>query len=639
MTAQHLPRLAKYSKTLLAATLAAAFSAQAADSVPPVSDASYAGTIVLTVDASNNSQQIFQIHESIPVKAGKLTLLYPQWLPGNHGPTGPLSALAGLKFTGNGKTIEWKRDPLNVYAFHLNVPAGVTSVEADYEFLSPLEGNQGRITMTDNIVGVQWNAMALYPAGYATRHITYQPNLILPQGFQFGTALETESQSGNKVAFKPLDMETMVDSPLFAGRYFKRIDLDPGARIPVHLNVVADNAESLEAKPEQIAPHLAMVQQAYKLYQSQHYKHYDFLFALSDEFSGIGLEHHQSSENGVKSDYFTDWKKSEVGRDLLAHEYTHSWDGKFRRPAGQNVPNFNTPLNDDLLWVYEGQTQYWGNVLAVRSGLVAREHSMDLLANVAAHYDRVRGRDWRSVLDTTNDPIINMRRPLGWANWSRSEDYYSEGQLVWLDADTKIRELSGDKLSLNDFAAKFFGAENGNNRALHYTFDDVVKTLNSVQPYDWASFLHQRIDGINAHAPLDGLARSGWKLVYADTPTDFMKMAEERSKLTNFAYSLGFSVDKDGKVVGIEWNGPGFKAGLTSSSTIVAVNGTAYKPEVLKAAVKAAKGSDKKIDLLFKKGSQFRTVSVDYHEGLKYPRLERIEGMPDRLSAILSPMK
>jgi predicted metalloprotease with PDZ domain len=265
---------------------------------------------------------------------------------------------------------------------------------------------------------------------------------------------------------------------------------------------------------------------------------------------------------------------------------------------------------------------------------------MDLLANVAARYDHVRGRDWRSVLDTTNDPIINMRRPLGWANWSRSEDYYSEGQLVWLDADTKIRELSGDKLSLNDFAAKFFGVENGNNRALHYSFEDVVKTLNSVQPYDWASFLHQRIDGINAHAPLDGLARSGWKLVYADTPTDFMKTADERSKLTNFAYSLGFSVDKDGKVVGIEWNGPAFKAGLTSgSSTIVAVNGTAYKPEVLKAAVKAAKGSDKKIDLLIKKGSQFRIVSVDYHGGLKYPSLERIEGTPDRLSAILSPIK
>ncbi|HEV7815857.1 MAG TPA: peptidase M61 [Janthinobacterium sp.] len=642
MTAQSLPlpRFANTSKILLAALLSAAFSAHAADGVPAVSDKTYPGTIVLNVDASNNNQQIFQIHESIPVKAGKLTLLYPQWLPGNHGPTGPLNALAGLKFSGNGKTIEWARDPLNVYAFHLEVPSGVTTVEAEYQFLSPLEGNQGRITMTDNIVGVQWNAMTLYPAGYASRRIMVQPKLTLPAGFQFGTALETETQSGNETTFKTLDLETLVDSPLFSGRYFKRIDLDPNGKLPVHLDIVADNPESLEAKPEQIAVHKELIQQAYKLYKSQHYKHYDFLFSLSDEFSGIGLEHHQSSEDGVKADYFTDWTKSEVGRDLLAHEYTHSWDGKFRRPAGQDVPNFNTPMNDGLLWVYEGQTQYWGNVLAARSGLVAQPHALDSLASVAARYDNVRGRVWRDVLDTTYDPVINMRRPIGWANWQRSEDYYSEGQLIWLDADTKIRELSGEKHSLNDFAAKFFGVEDGNNRALHYTFDDVVKALNEVQAYDWATFLHTRLEGRNPHAPLDGLTRGGWKLVYTDTPTDFLKMAEERRKVTDFAYSLGFSVDKDAKIVGIEWDGPAYKAGLTSGNTsIVAVNGKAYKAEVLKAAVKAAKGTAKTIELLVKKGEHFRTVSIDYHEGLKYPRLERIEGTPDRLSAIMAPMK
>jgi predicted metalloprotease with PDZ domain len=302
------------SKTLLAAVLAAAFAtAQAAntDAVPPISDLAYPGTIVLNVDATNTAQQIFQIRESIPVKAGHLVLLYPQWLPGNHSPTGPLKQLAGLMLSGNGKAIEWKRDPINVFAFHVEVPEGVTSLEAAYQFLSPVEGNQGRITMTDNIVGVQWNAMTLYPAGYATRKITVQPNLKLPAGFQFGTALETDHRQGDDVAFKATDVETLVDSPLFSGRYFKRIDLDPGAKIPVHLNVVADDAASLETKPEQIEIHKKLVQQAYKLYKSQHYKHYDFLFSLSEEFSGIGLEHHQSSENGVKADYFTDWKKSE----------------------------------------------------------------------------------------------------------------------------------------------------------------------------------------------------------------------------------------------------------------------------------------------------------------------------------------
>lgn len=632
------------SKSLLAAVLAAAFAtpfAHAAntDAVPPISDLAYPGTIVLNVDATNTAQQIFQIRESIPVKAGHLVLLYPQWLPGNHSPTGPLKQLAGLMLSGNGKAIEWKRDPINVFAFHVEVPEGVTSLEAAYQFLSPVEGNQGRITMTDNIVGVQWNAMTLYPAGYATRKISVQPNLKLPAGFQFGTALETDHRQGDDVAFKATDVETLVDSPLFSGRYFKRIDLDPGAKIPVHLNVVADDAASLETKPEQIEAHKKLVQQAYKLYKSQHYKHYDFLFSLSEEFSGIGLEHHQSSENGVKADYFTDWKKSEPGRDLLAHEYTHSWDGKFRRPDGQAVDNFNVPLDDSLMWVYEGQTQYWGNVLAARAGLVGLQNSEDLLASVAARYDTMAGRSWRAVQDTTYDPVINSRRPIGWYNYQRSEDYYSEGQLIWLDADTKIRELSGDKKSLNDFAGTFFAVDNGRNTALPYSFEDVVKFLNAVQPYDWANFLRMRLDGHGPGAPLDGLTRAGWKLVYTDTETDIMKLAEERRKTTDFSYSLGFALDKDAKIGSVMWGGVAFKAGVSGNTTVMAVNGKAYKAELLKAAIKEAKGTDKKIELLLKKGNDFRTVSLDYHEGLKYPRLERIPGTKDRLAEILAPMK
>jgi predicted metalloprotease with PDZ domain len=631
-------RLPAFPKTLLAILISATFAAHAA-TIPAPADTPYPGTIVLNVDSTNTAQQIFQVKESIPVKAGHLTLLYPQWLPGNHSPTGPLKQLAGLKFTGNGKAIEWKRDPINVFAFHLEIPAGVTTLEAGYQFLSPVEGNQGRITMTDNIVGVQWNAMVLYPAGYATRRITVQPNVTLPAGFDFGTALETASRNGADAAFKPTDLETLVDSPLFAGRYFKRFDLDPDGKIPVHLNVVADDADSLAAKPEQIDIHRALIQQAYKLYGSQHYKHYDFLLSLSDEFGGIGLEHHQSSENGVKTDYFTEWKKSESGRDLLAHEYTHSWDGKFRRPDGQAVLDFNTPLDDSLMWVYEGQTQYWGNVLAARSGLVEQQNSKDLLAAVAARYDSMAGRGWRALQDTTYDPVINSRRPIGWSNYQRSEDYYSEGQLIWLDADTKIRELSGDTRSLNDFAHAFFGVENGRNTALPYSFQDVVKALNAVQPYDWTSFLRTRLDGHGPGAPLDGLARGGWKLVYTDTQSEILKSAEERRKSVDFSYSLGFSLDKDGKLGGLMWGGIAFKAGLSGGTTLVAVNGQAYKPALLKAAVKAAQGTDKKIELLVKKGNDYRTVSLDYHDGLKYPHLERIPGTPDRLSAILTPLK
>jgi predicted metalloprotease with PDZ domain len=636
MTAQLKHRLLPIV-ALLASLASLALPARAG--VPAPGDQPYPGTIVLKVDATNLSQQIFRMKMSIPVTPGPLTLLYPQWLPGNHGPSGPLTQLAGLKFSGNGKPVDWVRDPVQVHAFHVTVPAGVTTLEAEYQFLSPLDSAQGRITMTSEILGVQWPSVTLYPAGYNSRRITVQPNLTLPDGWQYGTALETASRSGNDVAFKPLDLETLIDSPLFAGRHFKRIDLDPGAKVPVFLNIVADNPESLEAKPEQIAAHRAMVQQAAKLFRSHHYKHYDFLFALSDEFGGIGREHHQSSENGVKPGYFTDWAKGEAGRDLLPHEYTHSWDGKFRRPAGQNVPNFNVPLQNELLWVYEGQTQYWGKVLAARSGLITEKGTLDGIAAMAALYDNVQGRAWRAVQDTVNDPIINGRRPLGWGNWQRSEDYYVEGMFIWLDVDTKIREMSGDARSLDDFARAFYGINNGSFEPAFYTFDDVVAELNKVQPFDWAPFLRTRLDGHASGAPLDGLARAGWKLVYTDTPSDFSKSMDELRKTTDFSYSLGFSVKQDGAVAAVAWDGVAFRAGLAGNSTIVAVNNRAYKGDVLKAAIKAAKDSKEPIQLLVKQGTSYRTISLDYHGGLRYPHLERIAGSKDRLATILKPLK
>ncbi len=615
-------------------TLLFAVTAQAEPAAP-----AYPGTIVLKVDASDTSQQIFRVRESIPASPGKLTLLYPQWVPGNHGPSGPLNQFAGLRLSANGQQLSWRRDPLNVHAFQVDVPAGATSVEAEYQYLSPVEASQGRTTMTNDILGVQWHSMALYPAGYATRQITVQPNLTLPAGWQYGSALETAARSGDEVAFKPLDLETLVDSPLFAGRYFKRIDLDPGAKIAVHLDVVADNAAALETRPEQIELHRAMVRQAYKLFKSQHYRHYDFLLALSDEFGGIGREHHESSENGVKSDYFSDWNKAEGARTLLPHEFTHSWNGKFRRPADQDVPDFNTPLQNSLLWVYEGQTQYWGQVLSARSGLVKAEHVRELFAATAARYDTLQGRNWRPLQDTTNDPIINGRRPQGWNSWQRSEDYYAEGALIWLDVDTKIRELSAGRRSLDTFAADFFGVANGRHVALHYTFDDVVQALNAVQPLDWASFLRSRLERSGGGAPLDGLSRAGWKLVYADQPTAFLKAEEERGKSASFQYSLGFSLSADGKLEGLQWDGVGYRAGLSGNTTVLAVNGRAYKAELLRSAVSAARDGKAPIELLVKKGSLYRTVALDYHEGLKYPRLERIAGTPDRLEAILAPLK
>ncbi|MFD2368095.1 M61 family metallopeptidase [Pseudoduganella sp. GCM10020061] len=629
--------MSRRTLSALALSLSIAFSAHAG--VPPAIETSFPGTIVLKVDATNVGQKIFRIQSTIPARPGRMTLLYPEWVPGNHGPSAPLMQLAGLRISAGGKQLDWQRDPVHVHSFSFTVPEGADSIEAQYEYLSPVEPSQGRITMASEMLGVQWLSMSLYPAGYATRGIPVQASLKLPEGWQYGTALETASKDGNEVRFKLTDLETLVDSPVFAGRYFKRIDLDPGARVPVYLNIMADNPESLEAKPEQIAPHREMVKQAYKLFDSYHYKHYDFLFALSDEFGGIGREHHQSSENGVKPGYFSEWSKNEAVRDLLPHEFTHSWNGKFRRPADQEVATFNEPVRNSLLWVYEGQTQYWGNVLAARSGLWSQQSARDALALRAAYYDNVRGRAWRPVQDTVHDPIVAARRPQGWSNYQRSEDYYVEGQLIWLDVDTKIRELSGDKRSLDNFAKIFFGEYNGSIGPSYYTFEDVVQALRTVQEFDWAPFLRERLDARGAGAPLDGLQRAGWKLVYTDTPTDYAKNAEAQSKTADFAYSLGFSVRADGGVSSIVWDGVGFKAGLSGADTIVAVNNRAYSGDVLKAAVKAAKGASAPIELLLKKGPTYRTVKLEYHDGLRYPRLERIKGTPDRLQAIYAPRK
>jgi len=622
-----------------------AFGTTQAQDVPTPVDQPYPGVIELHVDATNVEQRIFKVRELIPVAEGKLTLLYPQWHLGTHAPADRMLAqFAGLVLSGNHQRLEWMRDPLYAYAFHIDVPAGVSVLEAEFEFLSPVEGNQGAVVMTPEMLAVHWESLVLYPAGVYARGIMVKPSVTLPPNWSFAGALQLSDRAGEDAHFKPVNLEELIDSPLYAGRNFKRIDLDPGAKVPVFLDMFADNPANLDATPQQIEAHRAVVQQAYKLFGSHHYDHYDFLLALSDEFSFAGVEHHQSGENGVRSTYFSEWAKQQAWRsNLVSHEYIHSWDGKFRRAADQLTPNFNLPMQDSLLWVYEGGTQYWGHVVGARSGLVEQSQMRDGLAATAALYDTRAGRAWRSLQDTTNDPIINRRGPLAWVTWQRAEDYYSEGELIWFDADTKIRELSRDRRSLDDFARAFFGVQNGRHTPLTYTFADVVAALNAVQPYDWAAFLRARLDGHGPGAPLDGLTRSGWKLVYTEQETPYFKDMEDYRKAADFSYSLGLSVGPDGRIVNVTWGGPAFKANLTEGYTLLAVDGRAYKVDLLKAAITAAKNGhepsvDGPIELLVKKDDRFKTVRVDYHEGLKYPRLERIEGTPDRLAAIFKPL-
>ena len=602
-------------------------------------DTPYPGAIRLAVDATDIDRRIFKVHETIPVRAGEpVVLLYPQWLPGNHSPSGEVDALAGLMISANGARVEWQRDPVDVFAFHVDVPAGATTLDVNFQFASPVDGNEGRIVMTPDMLNLQWNAVLLYPAGYFARQIMVEPSVQLPEGWQFATALETAAKNGGVTTFKPVPLNTLVDSPMFAGRYFKRVDLDPGGPAPVHLDIVADRPDLLEVKPEQLEAHRALVQQAYKLYGSHHYDHYDFLLALTDHMGGIGLEHHQSSENGTVPTYFTEWDKNADTRDLLPHEYTHSWNGKFRRPADLWTPNFNVPMRDSLLWVYEGQTQYWGFVLAARSGLLTKQQTLDAMAATAALYDHRVGREWRALEDTTNDPITAMRRPLPWRSWERSEDYYSEGQLMWLDADTLIREKSGDKRSLDDFARTFFGVNNGSFVPSTYSFEDVVIGAE----YRAALRLGRRscARGWMATAP----ERRWMALLAAATswftrtrPSDYFKDSEARRKITDLTYSLGMIVAAEGRLADVLWEGPAYKNGLTVGTQIIAVNGVAFDADRLKTAIKDAKTASAAIELLVKNGDRFRTVKIDYHDGLRYPHLERDENAPARLDQILTP--
>lgn len=628
----------KHRMRPVVAAIALVLAASAHAQVPEPRDVPYApGPITVEVDATNLGQRIMRVRETIPVTPGKLTLLYPAWLPGNHAPRGPIDKLAGIAFTAGGQKLTWKRDPADVYAFHLDIPQGVSSITADYQYLTPTDSSQGRVVMTPSMLNLQWNAVLLYPAGYNSQGIEFRPSVKYPAGWQAGTALDVQAKNGDTVVYKPVSVDILADSPVYAGRYFKQIDLTPAGKRPVRLNVVADDPKQLEAKPEHIAQHKELVVQSLKLFGSEHYDHYDFLLSLSEQMAGNGLEHQRSSENGQPVGYFKDWTAKEGVGDLLPHEMTHSWNGKYRRPADQFVPNLNTPLKDSLLWVYEGQTQYWGNVLAARSGLRPMERSRDTLASVVSTYqDNRPGLAWRNVLDTTNDPIISARQPKPYRNYQLSEDYYSAGQLIWLGVDAKIREATGGKKSLDDFARTFFGINDGQWEVpAPYTFDDVVTALNAVHPFDWKTYLSDRIEGRVPFA--NSIESTGWRLVYKDEPNGAAKAAKRVDG--DFVYSLGLSLSKEGKVQDTRWDSPAFNAGIGTGMTVVAVNDVEYKSDVLAEAVRAAKGGNAPIRLLVKDFDRYRTVNIDYHDGLRYPVLERIEGRRDWLTPIFSARK
>jgi predicted metalloprotease with PDZ domain len=620
-------------RSLLGCMLLVAFMAIARAAVPAPRDTPYPGVISLDVDVTDVQRRIIRVSEVLAVKPGRLTLLYPQWLPGNHAPRGPVDQLAGLVFEAGGQRLAWQRDPLDVYAFHVEVPAGVSRLQLQFQLATPQGSEGGRVVFTPALMNLQWNQAVLYPAGHSVGNILVAARLRLPPGWKQASALPVEA-TGDVVQFAPVTLERLVDSPVFAGRYSGALDLAPGDAVAVRANLFAEAQADIVPTAPQLALLRTLVRETYAALGKPHFERYDFLLALSEQLGSIGLEHHRSTEITVPPGYFRNWDESVGRREVLGHEFVHAWNGKRRRPADLWVPNYNVPMQDSLLWVYEGMTQYYGFVLTARAGLETPEYAREKFANTAALYTAKRpGRSWRPLLDTTNQPVVSARRPQAWVSWQRAEDYYTEGALLWLGVDARLRQLTGGARGLDAFANAFFAAPADKGPVSTYRYADVVRTLNAVAPYDWQGFLDARVT--QPDAPLDGPALAGLTLVFDDKPNLVIKEGERERKNTDLGYGLGIVVSKDALLTEVVWDSPAFQAGLTVNTTLVAVNGRSYSSELLKEAVSRARSDNGPIELLVKNQDLYRTLAIDYRGGLRYPHLVPVAGATDHLAEII----
>ena len=601
--------------------------------------------ITLNVDLRDAPKKILHAVETIPVQPGAMTLAYPKWIPGEHGPTGPIDNQAGFVIMGNGQRIDWQRDPVDMYSYHITVPAGVTTLEVKMDFLATPNG--GNFTAggstSANLAVLSWNSLVVYPySGPAMKasDVMVTPSMTLPMGWRYGTALDLAGTTpGDHINFKTVSLEQLVDSPVLTGRFFREIELAPDVTPKHYLDMAADGPEDLALSQAHIDEFSKLVRETGALYKSRHYAEYHFLVTLSDQVAHFGLEHHQSSDDRVGPTDFISDSKFTLGGLLLPHEFTHSWNGKYRRPAGLATPNYQVPMVGDLLWVYEGLTEYLGDVLAARCGIWTPELYRDRLATYAARYSNRPGRTWRDIADTARmaQVLYNVGGP--YDNWRLGTDFYDEGELLWLDVDTTIRKMTNGKKSLNDFTAAFHGL--GGNTApkvVPYTLEDVAAVLNGVVANDWAAFLRERVESHAMLPPMGGITNGGYTLVYQDTPNSWTAMEEAESGTISFWYSLGLSVGAQGVIGDVLIDGLADKAGFGPGMKIVAVNGREFDPTVLRAAVREAKGTQAPLEFIVENTGFFTVVKIDYHEGEKYPAFQRVASTPDRLGEILRPM-
>jgi len=597
--------------------------------------------IKLHVDLTDAPRNIYHAQLQIPVKPGEIALVFPKWIPGNHRPSGPIGGLTGIRMSAGGNVIAWERDPIEMYEFHATIPAGVETLDVSLDAITSLDSaGGGGPAASSNILDLNWNAVVLYPKGARSDDVKFSPSATLPAGWKFGTALEAAHEAGDNVEFSPVSLTTLVDSPLIAGLYFRKVELTKPGEKPVHvMDLVADSETDLAMSAKDLAAYQKLVAETGALFGARHYRHYDFLLTLSNQVGGHGLEHHESNDSVEDERTLLDPDLRMLDASLVPHEFTHSWNGKYRRPAGLATPNYQEPMIGDLLWVYEGLTDYLGNLLAERSGLLTDDQYREQLAATAAMLDHQTGRRWRPLEDTARS-VQTLRTLLApeWQSWRRSLDYYPEGELIWLEVDATIRQLTSGKRSLNDFCRSFHGGQSGPPQVVPYTFNDVVKALNEVAPHDWGAMLNERVNSTSKNAPLGGIDTGGWRLVYNDKPNLVIQAAAKRYKFSDFSYSVGFTLSEEGKFDDVIVGSPAYQAGVGPGMKLVAVNRRKWSPELLHDAIKASKGSNQAIELLVENGQFFKTFSVPYHDGEKNPHLERVTGKPDILGDLLKPL-
>jgi predicted metalloprotease with PDZ domain len=620
--------------SVLAALLSA--GAEGADATPARAD------LTLRVDAREVAADHLHTDMTLAVKGGPLTLVFPKWIPGEHGPTGPLETIIGLTFRANGVQLAWRRDPLDMYAVTLTVPADATRLEVALDTGLATEGGQFSTgpTSSAQLAVLPWNELVLLPKGRDAGTISAEASVLPPPDWQLNCALALAREGDGSVRLEPSTLARLIDSPLQMGRYVRRIELGgaaPYPELPHAISLAADSAEALAVPADFAAGYTRLVAQAGALFGTRMYRHYTWLLSLSDHVAHFGLEHHESSDDREAENALSDAPLRERVAELLAHEYVHSWNGKYRRPAGLLSPDYQKPMDGSLLWVYEGLTEFWGEVLPVRAGLSTPESYREMLADLAGYFELETGARWRPLADTAVEAQVLYNAPTAWESSRRGTDFYEAAEFLWLNVDAQLRARSSGRASLDDFMRRFYAGAGGEPALKPYVEADVYAGLAAIEPSDWRALIRRHLDSTSPAALLAGLESAGWQLEYSAAKNSYVETRQRRDRLTDRTWSIGLTIDDKAMITDVIEDRAAAGAGAGPGMQLVAVNGRRYTPAVLDAAIDEAHERHRPIELMVESGDFYRTLTVAYFDGRRYPHLQRIEDRPDTLSQVLRP--